>query len=845
VSEGNNPEVLAERSIFGEANPDAASLNLRGKLYQHYDGAGVVTSERYDFKGNLLRGSRRLAVEYKQQVDWVPLATLTDAQVIASPSDALLEAETFTTSTEYDALNRPTRLTTPDKSQISPTYNEANLLERVEAKLRGADETTPFVTGLVYDAKGQRIQIDYGNAATTNYEYDEKTFRLTRLRTTRESDDAKLQDLSYTYDPVGNITAIRDDAQQTIYFNNQVVTASAEYEYDATYRLLNAAGREHLGQTGGQPNAPRQPDHDDSFWTNLPHPGDGQAMGNYTERYEYDEVGNILKMIHAAVTGSWTRNYQYDPGSNRLLLTSNPSGSMTDKYDHDAHGNMIRMPHLPLMQWDFKDQLHATSRQVVNNGGTPETTWYVYDSGGQRVRKVTERQAASAQTITRKAERIYLGGFEIYREYENDGATLKLERETLHIMDDKQRIALVETKTQDVEVTANTLPETLIRYQLGNHLGSASLELDSQGQIISYEEYTPYGSTLYQAVRSQSEATKRYRYTSKERDEESELYYHGARYYVSWLGRWSTPDPAGLVDGSCLYKYGRNNPVIFSDPWGLQSEAGSSTGSQEEVKTEEALDFNEQYNAAIDFVFSEFFKKSFPEFEQPGYEKEREELLQQFTDKEIQEVSWRRLEKQTLTQYKDYKKLQSLLKLDQGDATRNVTEIRTLIPKIENEELRVLAYGLSLFMEGNRKYGVVEKQFDPEGPQPNAALKETDDPCRPNILVNAGLDAADKKLVLLSALISGTVGDIRDDQDADFGFISAQMLNSFNRLLGKWQQDYSGTAGGENQKTLEEFPTRELPPEVRYRSGITLDSTRHFGGTYTYDFYKNFLRKDH
>ena len=58
---------------------------------------------------------------------------------------------------------------------------------------------------------------------------------------------------------------------------------------------------------------------------------------------------------------------------------------------------MTSMPHLPLMQWDYQDQLQATAQQVVNNGGTPETTYYVYDASGQRVRKVTERQAAQGK----------------------------------------------------------------------------------------------------------------------------------------------------------------------------------------------------------------------------------------------------------------------------------------------------------------------------------------------------------------------------------------------------------------------------------------------------------------
>ncbi len=278
-------------------------------------------------------------------------------------------------------------------------------------------------------------------------------------------------------------------------------------------------------------------------------------MGRYLQQYVYDEVGNILEMIHQGTDPAhpgWTQTYTYNEPSlievgkinNRLTSTQIGSGP-TLPYTHDEHGNMTSMPHLPLMRWDFEDQLQATARTVVSNGGTPETTFYVYDAGGQRVRKVTERQAPEGQIPTRKSERIYLGGFEVYREYEPDGTTTKLERETLHIMDDQKRIALVETRTQG---TDGSLPQ-LTRYQFGNHLGSSSLELDDQARIISYEEYYTYGSTSYQAVHNQTETPKRYRYTGKERDEETGLYYHGARYYAPWLCRWTSCDPSGLVDG--------------------------------------------------------------------------------------------------------------------------------------------------------------------------------------------------------------------------------------------------------------------------------------------------------
>jgi RHS repeat-associated protein len=559
-------ERLAERTVYGESQGDGA--NHRTRVYRVFDGAGIVTNKDYDFKGNLRESRRDLLPNYKQAVDWQQNPAANDGA--------------FTSRTTFDALNRPLTLTTPDESVYHATFNEANLLDKVDVNLRGAVATTPFVTNIDYDAKGQRKRIEYGNSVFAEYAYDKDTFRLVHLKTTRPTFPAArrvVQNLRHTYDPVGNVTHIEDDAdiQNVVFFRNRRVEPSADYVYDAIYRLTRATGREHLGQTaGGQLRPPTPASPTDVPRVGLAHPGDGNALGRFTETYDYDEVGNIARVIHTASSGGWTRRYAYDEPSlieqtktNNRLSTSTVR-NQTVRYSHDAHGNMIRMPHLSLMRWDHEDQLRATSKQVVGNGGTPETTYYVYDSAGQRVRKVTERQAAPGERPTRKEERIYLGGYEVYREYGNNGATVTLERESLHVMDDRQRIALVETQTiaNGNRVSA---PAPLQRYQLGNHLSSATLELDDHAQIISYEEYTPYGSTSYQAVRSQTEAPKRYRYTGKERDKESGLCYHGARYYIPWLGRWTTTDPAGLVDGDNLYRYSTNNPIKFTDTSGTQS----------------------------------------------------------------------------------------------------------------------------------------------------------------------------------------------------------------------------------------------------------------------------------
>ncbi|MBL6447078.1 VCBS repeat-containing protein [Fulvivirga sp. 29W222] len=565
--------ILFERLIYGEGQPDDKQKNLRGQAAILYDSAGKVTSDTYDFKGNLLSSTRIFAKKYKNIPNWD----------VSNPDDLLEGSDyTFGSSTEFDAVNRPVKHINPDGSETSHIFNPAGFLEKVS--LKKGSSTTDYVQNIDYDEKGQRKSIMYGNNVLTKYDYDPKTFRLHQLRSTKNNNEV-LQDLNYTYDPSGNITQIDDKAIPTVFYNNQKVNGKNEYTYDALYRLMAATGRE---QNTNSPNYGAGDNWNDGHSQISHNSGDPMAMHEYTQKYLYDQVGNILQMKHVAGTHSWTRDYAYENKNNRLVSTDIANSSYTYQH-HTQHGYITEMPHLPLMVWNFKEELAATSKQVKNDG-TPETTWYIYDSGGQRVRKVTENEASEGNTPTLKDERLYLGAFEVYR-HENG-----LERETLHIMDDQKRIAMIDTETEPkffLGIKVGSTVTTTIRYQLGNHLGSSSLELNENAEVISYEEHHPYGTTAYQAKNAAIKAAaKRYRYTGMERDEETGLEYHSARYYLPWLGRWIKTDPNSIADGLNIYRYVSNNPVIKYDSKGTDevtiyhrtTESGAKSMAKEGVK---------------------------------------------------------------------------------------------------------------------------------------------------------------------------------------------------------------------------------------------------------------------
>ncbi|RQQ03499.1 SpvB/TcaC N-terminal domain-containing protein [Burkholderia stagnalis] len=541
VQEASGAPYVARKTIYGESVSGDAGHNLREQIYQISDAAGVMTFDAYTIGGELLDQKRQLLQGTDAIPDWSKL----------DPVDIYLTRRT------YDALGRIRTQAVERADAASPdlvtyVYDIAGHVDAVSLTPSDSTASETYADSITYDANGQRRQIVYGNGVVTQYTYEPTTQFLATVVSVRQSDGATLQSLRYYYDPVGNITAVADDAQSTVFHANQQVDPVSTYAYDAVYRLITATGREHPALSAG----------DSDRFVSLPALNDGQALQNYTRRYRYDTSGNLYQIAHQGSVPA-TSDMTVSPTSNRAVaaaLTTDPARVDTL---FDANGNQIAMAGKQAVTWRY-DNLLVSVTLVERDSSPSDIELYVYDSQGQRIRKITRRYG-NGGTTENVDETLYIDGMEIRRHATN--GTVDDAYRTIRVMDGER--CLAERLNWTIGAPPSGVPSPQVRYQLENYLGSAVFELDATGLVITYEEYFPYGGTSYVIGENAAEVQlKHYRYSGKERDATG-LYYYGLRYYQPWLGRWLNPDPAGTIDGLNLYRMVRNNPVTLADVAGL------------------------------------------------------------------------------------------------------------------------------------------------------------------------------------------------------------------------------------------------------------------------------------
>ncbi|WP_172566104.1 RHS repeat-associated core domain-containing protein [Vibrio navarrensis] len=574
---GTTTGHVRERWVYGEGAPEASARNLNGQCIRHYDLGGRNEMLAFNLQGDPLHEQRRLLNSYDDAL-WV-------GEHESAWQRALCD-ETFDTYWQQNALGEQMRLTDAAGNHHDSHYNRLGQQAATYFTPMGHSHPQLVRRYIDYSADGLPLIEQHGNGVTRHYEYHPLTRRLMQMRSERPQQQAMstlLQDMHYEYDPVGNILTIDDKTVAVKYYKNQRVSGKSQYRYDSLYQLIEAKGRENTNNLLQNHLLPQLS-------------SDPLAHSDYTRQYHYDSAGNLTKMQHQG-EHSYTRQLTVSTHSNHSVdasLYPHISAEQVKAKLFDKHGNLCELSPGKTLRWSSEKQL--TEATLLKREQYSDTEHYQYSTMGHRLVKRTHRLIMSdvkdmpsasgrvraksrlgnvrqSDALWSEQEVIYLPGVEIRRGYQRLGQTITKKEERHVATLDSMRYHLWLLGTPDA-IKSNKL----YRYQLDNHLSSAHLELNEHAEILSHEEYYPFGGTAVWSAKSQTEAKyKTIRYSGKERDTTG-LYYYGYRYYAPWLCRWLNPDPAGTVDGLNLFRMVRNNPVTLSDM------DGRAPGDNEKVK---------------------------------------------------------------------------------------------------------------------------------------------------------------------------------------------------------------------------------------------------------------------
>ncbi|HOU99351.1 MAG TPA: RHS repeat-associated core domain-containing protein [Bacteroidales bacterium] len=562
------PENPAMNVYYEYGQPNSG--NQSGRLVKQQDVSGAQTFT-YGKLGELIQNTHTF--------------------VIPHGGDAL----TFSTSWDYDTWGRTKSITYPDGETVYYGYDHGGNLITMNS-VKGNDNYY-FINDIRYNEFGKRSKMYYNNGVETKFEYNPANQRLATLDCSMG--DA-IQHFAYSYDDLGNITRIENTSD---YIDVLGGSFSYSFNYDDLYRLIFSEG---------------------SF-----SPYNQNPIG-YKNTMEYTASGNIYRKSLSATTlinGNlknigYDRSYQY----NSRPHTISTINSEID-FTWDANGNMTHKEWdggLRSLCWDEENRLTS----VFDQTDEMQLSMYLYDCDGNRAWKFAGNanlmqingQNVLQQTILNKT--LYVNPYMVVTEndytkhffIENERvatkigcgfntATFKPWDSTLtfivgdadslsNIIDgiiNRQAQCAGDTGTVMVgsrhlePVYHNINGEEEIFFYHSDHLGSTGFVTDAEAKPVQHLQYLPFGELFVSQVAGNFDS--RYKFTGKERDEETGYDYFGARYYDSDLSQWLSVDPMSDVRPNISpYVYCQNNPVGRIDPNGALdgdfiSESGKYLGN--------------------------------------------------------------------------------------------------------------------------------------------------------------------------------------------------------------------------------------------------------------------------
>ena len=549
-------------------NPDNSiiqhSYDHRGRMTSFTDSNNIDTIYHYDDADRLISVVDALDSQINYSYD--------NESNLVSITDKLNQ----TTSFEYNNLGRVTKIVFPSSMYETYSYDtEGNLVSKTDrngqeilfsydALNRLTEKSYPgYTAAYVYDSLNRLLQTD-DPTGSYMFTYDELG-RVIQTTTTYTFLPNQPFIVSYEYDAASNRTSMTNpESGTTTYSYNAInflksLIISKGNKFEFTY---DDVGRRTL----------------------LTRPN------SVTTNYIYDEHSHLLNIEHAKRRTTLDGvSYALDLAGYRISKTAMPSGTTTDysydlinqltevsqgaptieNYTYDATGNRLSSIGLNPYSYNSSNQLMSTPKanyQYDNNGNLLTTTsaselknftW------GAENRLLNATLSSSGESVQFKYDpfgrRIYKSSTLGTTIFIYDGLNL------IEEVDLEGTVLAQYTYGPGIDEPLLMKRGDAVSYYHSDGLGSISSLTDEEGNIIATYEYDSFGSL----IATTGTIKNPFRYTAREYDEETGLYFYRARYYDPGIGRFISEDPIGFRGGFNFYAYVGGNPVNAVDPLGL------------------------------------------------------------------------------------------------------------------------------------------------------------------------------------------------------------------------------------------------------------------------------------
>jgi RHS repeat-associated protein len=507
------------------------------------------------------------------------------------------------TFTEYDHLNRVTKVTDAINGNVTFTYDAMgnllthadqkgnittytyNVMNKLATKKDALNNTDTYaydtasalnrmtdrksqVSGMTYDAQGRRTQVGFGatTAAPTTY----------------------ANTLNFTFDNANRMTQVVDNSSGS----NQTITRN----YDGLDRLTSEVTPQgtvsYAYDAAGRRASMTVPSHGTIAYTYdaanrltlMTHTPAAPAVGSaQSVAFVYDTANRRTKVT---LPNTVEINYAYDNASQLSSITykkgATTLGDLTYTYDLAGRraviGGSYARTNLPTAIPAANAAYNVNNQQTA--WGTAAATSHTYDLNGNLTSDGTYTYLWNARNQLREVKQgattVALYEYDAFgrrKQKSINGAITKFLYDGNNFVQEQNNAGsptanlIIGTGFDELYArikTPTTTPAT--SSFLMDHLGTIIAESDAAGTIPTSYTYEPYGKTTQTGTASDNSQ----RYTGREQDF-GDLYYYRARYYSANESRFGAEDPIGIEGGINLYAFVGADPISKADPDGLRA----------------------------------------------------------------------------------------------------------------------------------------------------------------------------------------------------------------------------------------------------------------------------------